>query len=184
MKSTKDLIIEAGLKVFSEKGYKSATTLEISKTAGVSEMTLFRHFETKHNLFILTVKEALGSSLLESEKLNLGMGLKEFTMTLLHEKLLVISQEINLIKMLIRETLSHNLPKDLAFTKIISNQIIDNIKNYVAQHDLDLDPVYFTHMIVGLLLRYAVIEENPIYLQLTREQQTDYLKNYLQLLNI
>lgn len=184
MKSTKEIIIEAGLKVFSEKGYKSATTFEISKTAGVSEMTLFRHFETKHNLFILTIKEALGSSLIQNEKPNFEMDLKSFTINLLHEKLIVISKEINLIKMLIRETLSQNLPKDLAFTKIISNQVIETIKSYVAHHDLDLDPVYFTHIIVGLLLRYAVIEENPIYHQLPREQQKDYLKNYLQLLKI
>lgn len=51
-KNTKEAIIAAGLKLFSEKGYLGATTREIAKLAGVSEVTLFRHFTNKQNLFI------------------------------------------------------------------------------------------------------------------------------------
>jgi len=65
LKDTRDLILEASLKVFSIKGYASATTLEIAKEAGVAEMTLFRQFQTKNNLFIETVKQALGLSFIE-----------------------------------------------------------------------------------------------------------------------
>lgn len=48
---TRDRILEAGLKTFSKKGYLGATTKEITKKAGVAEVTLFRHFPSKEKLF-------------------------------------------------------------------------------------------------------------------------------------
>ncbi len=48
---TKERILEAAYKCFSSKGYLGATTREISGLAGVSEVTLFRHFKSKRELF-------------------------------------------------------------------------------------------------------------------------------------
>lgn len=39
------------LKLFSEQGYYSTTTKQIAKEAEVNELTIFRHFKTKENLF-------------------------------------------------------------------------------------------------------------------------------------
>ena len=49
--NTEDKILNASIVLFSQKGYSAVTTKEIAKEAGLSEMTLFRHFESKHNLF-------------------------------------------------------------------------------------------------------------------------------------
>lgn len=49
--STSDRIINASILLFSQKGYDAVTTKEIARKAGVCEMTLFRHFENKRNLF-------------------------------------------------------------------------------------------------------------------------------------
>ncbi|HMK50555.1 MAG TPA: TetR/AcrR family transcriptional regulator [Thermodesulfovibrionales bacterium] len=48
---TRDRILEASLKLFSRKGFLGATTKEIAKAAGIAEITLFRHFPSKENLF-------------------------------------------------------------------------------------------------------------------------------------
>lgn len=48
--TTRDKILEAALKLFSEKGYLGATTREIAREAGVAEITLFRHFPSKEKL--------------------------------------------------------------------------------------------------------------------------------------
>lgn len=48
---TKQRILDAALQLISERGYNGATTREIAKEAGVREITLFRHFGTKENLF-------------------------------------------------------------------------------------------------------------------------------------
>jgi len=43
-------ILEAALQVFSETGYRGATTRRIAQVADVNEVTLFRHFGSKEEL--------------------------------------------------------------------------------------------------------------------------------------
>jgi AcrR family transcriptional regulator len=49
--NTREKILEAALKLFSQKGFLGATTREIARGAGVAEVTLFRHFPAKDALF-------------------------------------------------------------------------------------------------------------------------------------
>ncbi|MHB0977015.1 MAG: TetR/AcrR family transcriptional regulator [Candidatus Aquicultorales bacterium] len=49
--STKERILDAALELFAEKGFASTTTKEIAAGAGINEVTLFRHYGTKANLF-------------------------------------------------------------------------------------------------------------------------------------
>lgn len=48
---TKEKLLEATLKLISEKGYLGATTREIAQEAAVTELTLFRNFGSKKKLF-------------------------------------------------------------------------------------------------------------------------------------
>jgi AcrR family transcriptional regulator len=48
---TKEKLLDATLSLMSEKGYLGATTRAISERAGVTELTLFRHFGSKEKLF-------------------------------------------------------------------------------------------------------------------------------------
>ncbi|MEW6214974.1 MAG: TetR/AcrR family transcriptional regulator [Nitrospirota bacterium] len=48
---TEKRLLEATLRLISEKGYLGATTREIAQVAGVTELTLFRHFGSKERLF-------------------------------------------------------------------------------------------------------------------------------------
>ncbi len=47
---TKAAILQAGLELLAEKGYKGATTRAIAAKAGISEVTLFRHYPSKQDL--------------------------------------------------------------------------------------------------------------------------------------
>jgi AcrR family transcriptional regulator len=47
---TREKIIQAGLRVFSEQGYEKATSRLIAEEAGVNEVTLFRLFKNKENV--------------------------------------------------------------------------------------------------------------------------------------
>ncbi len=49
--NTSDQILAAAMELFSEKGYAAVTTKEIAAKAQVSEVTLFRYFETKQALY-------------------------------------------------------------------------------------------------------------------------------------
>jgi AcrR family transcriptional regulator len=48
--NTRDRILEASLKIFSQKGFLRATTKEIAKRAEVAEVTIFRLFSSKNKL--------------------------------------------------------------------------------------------------------------------------------------
>ena len=48
---TKEKILDAAVALVSQKGYLGATTREIARGAGVTELTLFRHFGSKEKLF-------------------------------------------------------------------------------------------------------------------------------------
>ncbi|WP_414470010.1 TetR/AcrR family transcriptional regulator [Methanobacterium sp. ACI-7] len=48
---TRNIILEAALKIFAEEGYVGAKTRVIAEESGYSEMTLFRKFKNKENLF-------------------------------------------------------------------------------------------------------------------------------------
>ncbi len=49
--STKDRIVEAAVQLFSRQGFAGSSTHEIARLAGVSEVTVFRHFARKKDLF-------------------------------------------------------------------------------------------------------------------------------------
>lgn len=48
---TRQKIIDAAFKLFGEHGYTGSSTRAIAAEAGVNEVTLFRHFGSKQNLF-------------------------------------------------------------------------------------------------------------------------------------
>lgn len=49
--NAREAIIKSAMEIFSEKGYKGATTKEIAERAQCNEVTLFRHFGSKEALF-------------------------------------------------------------------------------------------------------------------------------------
>ncbi|WP_066890883.1 TetR/AcrR family transcriptional regulator [Clostridium nigeriense] len=53
---TSEKIMKVALKLFSEQGYYPTTTKQIAEEAGVNELTIFRHFGSKSNLFQVTTE--------------------------------------------------------------------------------------------------------------------------------
>jgi len=49
--NTADRIVEAAVQLFSRQGFAASSTYEIARLAGVSEVTVFRHFPRKRDLF-------------------------------------------------------------------------------------------------------------------------------------
>ena len=56
----RQLLLSAAARVFARDGLAGATTREISREAGVNEVTLFRHFGTKEHLIEAVVGKAFG----------------------------------------------------------------------------------------------------------------------------
>lgn len=55
-KMRKQQILDAALKIFSNKGFTEATTTEIAQEAGVAEGTIYNYYRSKRELLIAVVK--------------------------------------------------------------------------------------------------------------------------------
>ena len=56
---TKQKIMDVALKIFAKEGYKATTTRAIAYESGYTELTLFRKFKTKKNLYETVLNENL-----------------------------------------------------------------------------------------------------------------------------
>jgi AcrR family transcriptional regulator len=53
----REQLIEVATKLFAKTGYDATTTADIAKAAGVTEPILYRHFESKQELFVAIVRD-------------------------------------------------------------------------------------------------------------------------------
>lgn len=60
---TRQRILQAAAMVFAEKGYARATTRALAAAAEVNEVTLFRHFGSKENLFAAVIEQFGGPAI-------------------------------------------------------------------------------------------------------------------------
>lgn len=59
--STRQRLLDAAARVFARDGLAGATTRSIAQEAGVNEVTLFRHFQSKERLMAAVVGENFGA---------------------------------------------------------------------------------------------------------------------------
>jgi AcrR family transcriptional regulator len=59
----REQLIEVATKLFAKTGYDATTTADIAKAAGVTEPILYRHFESKQELFIAIVRDVSASTM-------------------------------------------------------------------------------------------------------------------------
>ncbi len=114
METTHEKILKAARELFEKGGFAATTTKEIADLAGVSEVTLFRHFSTKRALFEETLhscfhpyrvneyiqKEAIYE--LEADLRNIARGMME-----------TFGNNAPLIRMLMRDKMRESPPEVL-----------------------------------------------------------------------
>ena len=69
----REQLIEVATRLFAKHGYESTTTAAIADTAGVTEPILYRHFESKQELFIAIVREMSAQTMEHWHKLIKGV---------------------------------------------------------------------------------------------------------------
>jgi len=169
-KNTKDKIIEAAYNCFSEKGYIATSTKEIAKEAGLSEITLFRHFGTKEAIFDQVIRKY--SILSDLKKLNININNysledilffvgKRMYLTLLKKKKLIriLFSEINKYPGRLSDVYE-NLIKD------IDELFINILLKKKQDHPLrDIDIAISVKGFIGMVFSY--FQTNEIFLNKT-----------------
>jgi len=187
--STRQRLIRSALRLFVSNGISGTTTREIAESAGVNEVTLFRHFGSKHGLLLgvleeSTAFESLGNALLQQTSLSEDpeQALKEYASYCLH----ALEQVPDLIRSLVGEADQYPADNRLALGKRLTevNQYVAQyLESFMSQRQLtaQLEPDKLASLFECLMLGYAVIEFTSDYHQLW-DHQADFLDQAVQLI--
>lgn len=175
-------IVQASINVFVNKGYIGATTKEIAEKAKVAEVTLYRKFGTKKNLFEYSVKSLALDKFSAALNFDKCLSTFDFTKQLLDNRLLVISKNIKVVRMLISESLAGNLPVELRFTNIIFDHVSQAVKEHFERQDIHKDNEAFAKIIGGILLGYAILPNKKAYYSLNETEKESLLNNFLSII--
>ncbi len=127
---TSKKIMKVALKLFSEQGYYPTTTKQIAEETGVNELTIFRHFGSKSNLFQATTEEYIVDS-------KIDLILKDTEDLSFEESMSLITNRI--YKLFIQNTKLYKVQMKLSdnekdFVKLkLSRKIISVLKDYFKE---------------------------------------------------
>lgn len=153
----RETILEAARQAFIDKGYKGATTAEIAQGAEISEVTLFRYFASKQEIFLQAVEPVLISGLsTEIHNSNKLEPIKRLT-NILTERISFVSQNHQLVKLILMESNIHKklFPHNI-IEKIttIMKELIDSLGIEEGRRDLVL------RMLIGVYFSFLFLPED------------------------
>ncbi len=172
MRDKTDQILTAAIQVFIRKGFLQATTQEIAKEADVAEVTLYRKFSTKQNLFETVIKKALENEFHARIMKYAGeLDTESFLKEVLDDRLSALSKNQKLAKTLLAESFMGHLSEEINFPVLIFNGLkkgLDaNCAHFKARPDTDL----LARQIGGILLSSLTFPADIPYHKLPEEEK-------------
>jgi len=98
---TRQRIIDAAAEVAGEVGYAKATTKDIAVAAGVNEVTLFRHFGSKENLFSAAIEQYGGPAMVPAIEAQLTGDYRQDLMTIGNILMTVLVERREMLQLLL-----------------------------------------------------------------------------------
>jgi AcrR family transcriptional regulator len=152
----REQILESALNIFVDKGYNGATTLDISKEAGISEVTLFRYFDSKKQIFMEAIEPILVTGLEESIVASKDLEPAEKLKFILENRIKFITSHHEVIKLILMES---QINKEVADFNYI-NQIILMIKDSINEAGIKLEDENFSiRLLMGSMLSFLYLPE-------------------------
>jgi AcrR family transcriptional regulator len=165
----REQIIETAVNLFSKKGFKGTTTKEIARAAGVSEAMVFKHFESKDELYgaILHTKgcregvqrfpweenEALKQALQNKDDLDVFYNIALDAMTK-HQA------DVAFLRLLFYSALEEHALAERFFNEFVS-RVYEFIGGYIEQRQRDgafrkLNPRIAVRAFLGMLIHHSL----------------------------
>lgn len=186
---TQKKIIDAAIKVFSEKGFEGATTYEIAQEAGVAEGTIFRHFSTKKGILQGILIQAVDNyQLLDTleplvEVIEQGDRDSQSKISSMITQSQKIMRQVPLLKLLFYEAQFHPEMQPMLverITKPILEQIKEPIvKQQSAGYYRNYDAWLMTISLFAPLLGYRVLKQF-----IPEQENMEEEKAFLQMLDM
>lgn len=185
-------ILEAAIKIFSEKGYSAATTSEIAREAEVAEGTIFRYFKTKKDILRKVMVKLIGvvgeklitvriGSLFKKHK---GKDEKEVFKAIIMDRIELLDEYWELIKVVLTEVQYHEDLREV-FIKNIALRGKEVLNEFIQQ-GMDngvfrkLDPSVVTRSVVGIFGVFLLQNKlAPELIDMNVEEQIDLVIDIL-----
>lgn len=181
-------ILEAAVKIFSEKGYSAATTSEIAKEAGIAEGTIFRYFKTKKDILnkvMIKLTEILGEKLITTRLAkifedNKHNNTKEVLKILLKDRLIIALTYWDMLKVVITEMQFHEDLRE-AFIKNIVTKGISVLNQYFKEgiekgEFREVDSKVVIRSLVGMMGMYIIQKQLlPEIIEINDDEQLDIM---------
>jgi len=154
---TRERILNAAKEVFSNKGYSGSTTREISLVADVAEVTLFRHFEKKNNLFYETISTFIVKPMLNFNASKENENSEQFIQKIIEERTCTLRKNRELFICTIYESQYNDEIKEML--KSIFSKVFDEIMYFMKGRQINSEKESFGYLsqiilstIVGLII--------------------------------
>lgn len=178
MQEVTERIFKGAISAFLKKGMQ-ATTKEVAKEAGVAEVTLYRRYATKENLFITSIKNVLEKKF-HSHVMELAkeQDTELFLMTIIKNRLEVLSKNEQLVKMLLSESLRGNLVNEINLPEIVFSSLKSGLDFHFKAKDLEVDTEFCARQLAGLFLSYIIMPNEEKFNKLPMQEKEDLARKY------
>ncbi len=161
---THERILEKALETFAKSGFKGATTRELAAAAGVSEVTLYRHFESKEAIFKEIAKRYTILPVLENIPADIFLKPLNEKLKYITECFFKIFRErSSVMRVMLAEALINKEQAKMMFENI-PMKVIDVIsklleREIAAGKVKKLDSKIIARLFLGLLFSYNMFNE-------------------------
>ncbi|WP_422444857.1 TetR/AcrR family transcriptional regulator [Thermoanaerobacterium sp. DL9XJH110] len=176
-------ILEAAVKVFSEKGFEGSTTKEIAKKARVSEGTIFRYFKTKKDILLNLINILTEKSLFQFiEDVEQGLDTRQALKNLLKLHYRLIIQNFELLKIIFYEIQFHKELREEFYKNVVS-RVLSILEKNIAEQKIrtDVDPQLAAQTLlgifIGIIMVRTMVEEHE-----GRQDEDKIISNILDIL--
>ncbi|WP_238378840.1 TetR/AcrR family transcriptional regulator [Halalkalibacillus sediminis] len=171
-------IFKGAISVFIKKGMQG-TTQEVAKEAGVAEVTLYRRYSTKENLFITVIKHVLEKKF-ESKVLKIAKedDTELFLMNIIEDRLEILSKNYELVRMLLSESLRGNLTDKINLPEIIFSSLKKGLEYHFERKGQQVDIDFCARQLGGVFLSYLILPNDQQFNKLTIQERRDIAKKH------
>ena len=147
----KEQIIQSALSVFIDKGFSGTTTAELAKAAGISEVTLFRHFSSKQEIFHAGVEPILFESLTNDMPVIEGKIGVEALSNILFKRIKFLADHRGIIKLILNEHLLNQ--NDV---NVIQKMVV-TFGKLLGSYQLAYDESFMIRLFMGSFLSFLYL---------------------------
>jgi AcrR family transcriptional regulator len=150
----REQIIQAALLVFIEKGYTQTTTLEIAKAADISEVTLFRNFSSKKEIFFAGIEPILSKALQDDVPSGTGHLEPKQLEEIIFNRIKFLEDNRGIIKLILNESMMNQQDENTILRMVI------NLKSLLEKNMILGDDEFTVRLLMGSFLSFLYLPES------------------------